>query len=285
MKIFSKKSLAMVMALVITLGTVSMVSATDLWPGGGWSGTLEDGTPIMWVVDENGQEFRLNTLEEHVASLPQSRVGINPLETAIGIVFSDDKSIADVAHLNLEEQTLGHVKDLILQARYQIVFADDISWTVNQAIEIHNGDGSITTLPEFHDLFPSDWYLPAIEEANAYQGIQPVGYENISGLSQLVWSNLVSIPVVNHNQQAPVFQNFHNNTGYAATIAISVQTISLGGPTVSIGITQGAQSVGWASGLMAGQNVRATAPAGAVFGLRASMTQMAGQALLAVHRI
>jgi len=67
-----------------------------------------------------------------------------------------DPEMTAIAYRNIEEAETTEEYHAILAARNTIIYGEQ-SWTIGGAVKIFNADGSVEELPEFYDLFPSDW--------------------------------------------------------------------------------------------------------------------------------
>ena len=258
----------------------------------GWSAPTYNGGMGMELVGEDGVGIPLPSIYEFVDANSRTRLENNPIEAIIAEVFGySELTLEDVAYLEYADfDTIPFVQELILMARYELVFSDDVSWTVDGQMEIVNADGSIVTLPEFDELFPG-WNLSQIDavrsDALAIQGFADaiMNVENIAPLFTFFDRN-VNLPVQS-NVNAPVFHTFINDMGFTVSFLARVEAVLNGGPTVNIGANNmslpGQPSVGWAGNLMAGQGVRIlNIPNLAQVGLRGSMTQQSGVARISV---
>ena len=256
----------------------------------GWSNAGDDEIRLE-LVGPNGVGIALPTLGEFLANSPESRSGISALEHAVAVVFPD-LTLEEVAFLEVDGLHSA-AREVVLLARYSFVFGNDVAWTVDGQMEIVNADGTVQELPEFSALFPN-WDLAQIVEAHSNSDVLSIGNQAVSDTFavspfNVIFNQLISVPLQS-NVQAPIFQRFHNNTGFIANLSVRIESINLGGPFVNIGANNvglpGEPSVGWVGGLMAGQAVRITnIPNNALIGLRASMTQRAGTARISVTRV
>lgn len=72
-----------------------------------------------------------------------------------------------LAYLDLNSATSYAEKEQILAARYAIIYGDQ-AWTVDHAVSVLNyTTGTVTALPDFYDLFPDDWDIPAISDGHS----------------------------------------------------------------------------------------------------------------------
>lgn len=67
-------------------------------------------------------------------------------------------SVAELAYCNLETAPAA-LHDEIVAAREDIIYSQ--SWTVDGQCVLIAPDGTVEKLPEFYDLFPADWEVPA----------------------------------------------------------------------------------------------------------------------------
>lgn len=67
-------------------------------------------------------------------------------------------SVEELAYCNLETAPAA-LQDEIVAAREDIIYSK--SWTVGGQCVLICPDGTVEDLPEFYDLFPADWDIPA----------------------------------------------------------------------------------------------------------------------------
>ena len=205
------------------------------------------------------------------------------LETAIHAAFPfAGYSIADVANLDYHVfARTSDISNLILEARYSIVFGSDVAWTVDGQMSILHENGNVEILPEFNDLFPH-WNLAQIESfaVTQFDVNTETHYANDS-LARFTQFFRASGTI--HRQQAdvnaPVFTQFVNNTGRLINVDVILQQMNWPVGGVNLGITnmQTGESVGWRGGLVPGQGITLNnTPANAVRGVRASTIDNSG---------
>ncbi len=129
---------------------------------------------------------------------------------------------SSIAYRNINEAKTYEEYASILEARSRIIYGEQ-SWTVDGAVKIFNADGSVEELPDFYDVFPSDWTpvrmtkepwegyssnrnIPDRERTGLYSGnvyfsevsgdgeIDPFGYANLLKRGGDVGIYPVSIP-------------------------------------------------------------------------------------------
>ena len=71
----------------------------------------------------------------------------------------------------LAYRNIDNAKDLaeynsILAARNTLIYGDQ-SWTIDGAVKVFNADGTVEELPDFYDLFPSDWEPGKLPDAES----------------------------------------------------------------------------------------------------------------------
>lgn len=69
-----------------------------------------------------------------------------------------EMSVEELAYCNLETAPAA-LHDEIVSAREDIIFSQ--SWTVDGQCVLIAPDGTVEELPEFYDLFPANWDIPA----------------------------------------------------------------------------------------------------------------------------
>lgn len=70
------------------------------------------------------------------------------------------RTVEDLAYMDLDSAPYALQQD-ILKARQQIIYGEQ-PWTVDGAVFIIHGDGTVETLPEFSELYPG-WDVPSCE--------------------------------------------------------------------------------------------------------------------------
>ena len=69
-------------------------------------------------------------------------------------------SVSELAHLDTKSASPA-LKDAILNARCEIVYAPDAGWSLNGDVSVTHADGTVEVLPKFSDLYPG-WNLTEI---------------------------------------------------------------------------------------------------------------------------
>jgi hypothetical protein len=228
---------------------------------------------FMMALDEYGRIIGLPTFDEVYG------IGLATLEDAIAEAFpSANLSIEDVAYICFDE-SLPHIQNLILRARYEIVFSEYVSWTVDGQMYKVNDDGSTEALPEFSRLFPG-WDLGQIESIS----IRDFSTADVYSFSDSVqaMSHLFRASGIIHRQQAhvnaPVFVSVRNNLARMNWMQVTLTRMDWPIGAVNIGITNmnTGQSVGWVGNIRAGQGLLVGVPAFATAGVRASTVDNSG---------
>jgi len=91
---------------------------------------------------------------------------------------------SSIAYRDLNEAKTSEEAKAILDARCKIIYGDK-SWTLDGAVKIINADGSVEELPDFYDLFPSDWWphrLPEKSWEHRYAGSMNIPDHERTGL-------------------------------------------------------------------------------------------------------
>lgn len=228
----------------------------------------------LFGVNENGITRRALPSFDDVFG-----IGLASLEVAISAAFDEPLSIEDVANLNFDEH-LPHIQLLILRARYEVVFSDDVSWTVDGQMAVTNSNGEIEKLPEFSELFPG-WDLALIESIVGERTHSNVYYtvDNVQALFQHFFRAQGTIHRQQANVMAPVFVTFANNAFRLVHVDVILFQMNwpIGGVNIGITNMQNGQSVGWVGNLRPGQGITlVNMPHGAVRGVRASTVDNSG---------
>jgi hypothetical protein len=245
----------------------------------GWTIRSEDGE-YMSGITAMGGSFELADFRAIYGAGQRQYVS---LETAIRAAFPlNNYAIVDVANLDYNDfARLPDIRNLILEARYGIVFGADTAWTVGGQMSILHENGDVELLPEFNELFPN-WDLAQIENfvATPFDVNVETHYANdvVARFTQFFRASGTI-----HRQQAdvnaPVFTQFVNNTGRLIHVDVILQQMNWPVGGVNIGITnmQTGESVGWRGGLVPGQGITLNnTPVNAVRGVRASTIDNSG---------
>lgn len=100
------------------------------------------------------------------------------------------KEASTYAYMSLDTAT-AELEEKILEARSEIIYHQ--SWTVDGQARLVHADGTIEELPEFYDLFPSDWDIPC-DEVSATPLIDSM---SVFGATASYDNRLVFLGVVN----------------------------------------------------------------------------------------
>lgn len=80
-------------------------------------------------------------------------------DTAYLFSFSSAEEVNTYAYMDIESAS-KELKSTILAARSVIIY--NCNWVADEITgQITRNDGTIEVLPKFHELFPSDWDIPA----------------------------------------------------------------------------------------------------------------------------
>jgi len=91
---------------------------------------------------------------------------------------------SSIAYRNINEAKTYEEYASILEARSKIIYGGQ-SWTVDGAVKVFNADGSVEELPDFYDVFPSDWEpvrLPEQRPEQRYSGSMNIPDREMNGL-------------------------------------------------------------------------------------------------------
>lgn len=115
----------------------------------------------------------------------------------------------------LAYRNIDNAKDLaeynsILAARNTLIYGDQ-SWTIDGAVKVFNADGTVEELPDFYDLFPSDWEpgkLPDAESNTANSIFNNIPQPWNERSSALYYGNtyfkLAHHPALHHTPELPI---------------------------------------------------------------------------------
>ena len=237
--------------LTLSLSALAML-ATPVFASdtsvGGWTHVDDYGNPRSGVINPDGTRIHLPTFAE---------------------VFSQ---------MDYDTAT-PEVRELILDARYRVIFSNDVAWTVDGQVGIIHPDGTRETLPEFSDLFP-DWDLDKITERAGHNFSNLDLVEDAASARSLFFNQNRSLPRENPNQQAPVFHEFQ---GQGREISVTPMSSS-SGSRVNIGFSNSFGNVGWASNLAIGQPTFLMELQGIDYGIRGSGTTDATTSRIEMRR-
>lgn len=198
--------------------------------------------------------------------------------------FQKMNSSTVIAYMNLD-QVSEEMQARILEARQEIIYSK--SWVADglQGYVINKDGVIIEEVPQFSDLFPSDWAEPFVDNDISQLSLSspnPVSStsHDIFGLFQGMLT--LSVPPV--NSDTPSFYQFnttgwsgytHYNVTYAFTKAqrqFGANTLPLV-PTFNVGYTNvtTGRSMGWKAQISDGDSFGISTPAGITVTVRASM--------------
>lgn len=158
MKLKRFTALSLTVVLIIASTGICTFASNSCPPS--WCGYYNDESSRGRIVDmETGQVWQLPTWEEAYAYL-------------------DYDSASD------------ELKDKILKARCSIVYGKNARWSVDGSAYILDEDGTITPLPEFASLYPSDWKLADINAKyeELTQAAAPFCYSTGSGADTAIYA-------------------------------------------------------------------------------------------------
>ena len=181
--------------------------------------------------------------------------------TSIG-VFAENKMMVDdsiYAYMDYNSAS-DEMKELILDSRSSIVYSSDVMWTVDGQVGILNDDGTTTILPEFNEVFPSDWNLDDItakyEEKLATSTMRAAGF-----------SGMVNVPAQSDNYSS----EFYQFTGSGADVYAWAETLPTN-YTINFGFRNADtnRDIGWAGNLPVGRACSISTVSGVRYAVRCS---------------
>lgn len=230
-----KRVTALSLAVVLIIASTGICAfASSSYPPS-WCGYYNDESSRGRIVDmETGQVWQLPTWEEAYAYL-------------------DYDSASD------------ELKDKILKARCSIVYSENARWSVDGEASIVNEDGTVTPLPEFASLYPSDWKLADINAK--YQELTQAAAVPTALNSGAAFSGMVTVPA-NASTQATPFYYF---TSSGADVAIYAATLPIG-YTINFGVKNlnTNMDVAWVGNVRLSQQVIVPTTSGVNYSVRCS---------------
>ena len=215
----------------------------------------ESGGIFMMAFDMEGRHIELPTFDDLFG------LGQSSLSAAIEEAFPLSRmTVEDVAHMDFDE-SLPHIQNLILRSRYEMVFCNSVSWTVDGQMEIIDIYGNVTILPEFSDLFPT-WNLAQIESIRTIVSNESEMSEIASAQARwlFLFRRFIHINPQHPTQLAPVFQTVTNPFNRWAVMDVQLDGMDAHIRGVNIGINNmtapGQPSIGWAGGMRPWQFIR-----------------------------
>lgn len=124
-------------------------------------------------------------------------------------------AVRATAYMDIEKASPSQ-REAILTARRQIVYGDQ-AWTVDGAMRIIKGDGTVEIPPEFSDLFPG-WDLAEIS------GRTPDPFRTMGSTSNFTvrFDNTVDLAPQRGGTNAPTFYRFNANGKPVYAWAVSI---------------------------------------------------------------
>lgn len=178
-------------------------------------------------------------------------------------------TVKDFAYMDIETAPAA-LKDDILESREAIIF--DKSWTVDGQCYVINEDGTREDLPEFYDLFPSNWDIP---QADARQNLSS---RALARYSSPFFRDYVKLYYASNSQSAYTFYTFQ-----ATGATIYSWASSLYGSSCNIGYSNGTgASIGYKTYLGVGEKFACSTYNGGIYGVRASTYSSVGNAMMNV---
>lgn len=121
--------------------------------------------------------------------------------------------VQTAAYSVIDENTSAEREAEILAARNQVIFGDR-AWTVDGAVRVFNLETGVSEkLPEFYDLFPADWEIPAGStlEDTTYLGDSMFMTEIVSpATSNVSFDGNINIPLASGSDyNTPSFFSFN----------------------------------------------------------------------------
>ena len=160
----------------------------------------------------------------------------------------------------------NEVKDMILEARSNIVYSSEARWTIDGQVALTDADGTVTKIPEFSEVYPADWNLDDITAK--YMEKISLTTNVISAARSAGFADMVTVPKQNAASQAPIFYSFTGSGSKVAAYAATMPT----GYTINFGIKNldTNKDVGWIGNLEKYQAIVSTTTNGVRYGVRCS---------------
>lgn len=189
-----------------------------------------------------------------------------------------------VAYMNYDAAPES-MKEAILDARVDAVFAGNQSWTIDGQVGYVDEDGNYVAFPEFSDVFPG-WDYDAINAR--YQELTPDAsyiaseYDNQiapMSISRTYFNNNVSFKKPSDSQSSTPFTTFNSNSD--KYLKCYAQTMP--GTSVNFGVTKNGTEVGYANFLAVGQPICVTNDSGQTYAFRGSTYSTTGNGRVVVY--
>lgn len=167
-----------------------------------------------------------------------------------------------LAYMDLDSAPAAMRED-ILKARAQIIYGEQ-PWTVDGAVFIIHGDGTVETLPEFSDLYPG-WDVPSCDTIKI--DFMPMGLADADiEFGDNVYLELYPDSGVNT-------KDFFSFAGNGRPVGVYAQTWPMVGACYNIGFTNQSigKDLGWVPNLSGKAAAAVQAKAGQLYGVRGSV--------------
>lgn len=153
-------------------------------------------------------------------------------EYNINFSLTEFLDIAQFAYLEMDSVTES-MKEIILDSREKIIF--NTTWTIDNSCWTYDSNGNRVDLPDFYDLFPSDWEVPAKQDDN----IEIASFADLARTTVL-FDETVSISYAG-SQNTKDFHTWH----FAYPHYTTIRATSIPGSTYNVGFTNNGVSIGW----------------------------------------
>jgi len=138
----------------------------------------------------------------------------------------------------------------ILEARNEIIYSQ--TWVSDDASGyITNTDGSIETVPTFHELFPDDWAIPEVEKSE----IEDANTLGMARTTNIICNKLVNVTYPSSTTTTDPFVSFSRSaSNYYYSEVTTVGYRSSGYCNIGYSNATTGNSIGWASNLASGES-------------------------------
>ncbi len=172
---------------------------------------------------------------------PASSDSVNPAD--------QDPEMTAIAYRNIEAAETTEEYNSILAARNTIIYGEQ-SWTIDGAVKVFNADGSVEELPEFYDLFPSDWEPGRLPQPD-YSGNMNLPERN----SPTLYSGNVYFAKASDDNE--IYPFAYKNLPRDGDIGIYLESIPENAEAFTAGFYNDdtMKGIGWAGSLSEGQGV------------------------------
>ena len=178
---------------------------------------------------------------------------INTLPQAVSAQALEPAAESSIAYHDVNRAETYEEYASIIEARSKIIYGEQ-SWTVDGAVKVFNADGSVEELPDFYDLFPSDWEpvrLPEKPWEQRYSGSMNMPDREMSGL----YSGNVYFAEASRDDE--IYPFAYKNLMRAGDIGIYPESLPENAETFTAGFynEDTMKGIGWAASLSAGQGI------------------------------